>query len=317
MDSTRTTREKHIKKQKVIFKKIRSKYILSQIFDILQKRRKLEIIKYNKRIKKRINISIKDYKEYLEIYSPIEIEILPICNQVGEFINVKKQEEIYFHIYFNDDKEEIKRNFLNAHDKVQKIKIIIDYQVKSFNGLFFSCQCIESIIFKKFHRNNIDDMSFIFSKCYSLKEINFSNFNTDNVTDMRSMFYECPSLKELNISNFNTSNVINMRSMFEECSSLKELNLSNFNTKNVTDMNCMFFNCISLQEINVSNFNTINVINMGFMFSRCYQLKDLNLSSFNTNNVIDMIYMFYKCSYELEMKIRAKYKNIKREAFSS
>ena len=214
MDSTHITREKHIKKQKVIFKKIRSKYILSQIFDILQKRRKLEIIKYNKRIKKRINISIKDYKEYQEIYSPIEIEILPIYNQVGEFINVKK-EEIYFHIYFNDDKEEIKRNFLNDHDKVQKIKIIIDYQVKSFNGLFFSCQCIESIIFKKFHRNNIDDMSFMFSKCYSLKEINFSNFNTENVTDMRSMFYECPSLKELNLSNFNTNNVIDLNNMFD------------------------------------------------------------------------------------------------------
>ena len=38
------------------------------------KKKSLDIIKYNKNIQKRINISIKDYKEYSEIYSSIEIE---------------------------------------------------------------------------------------------------------------------------------------------------------------------------------------------------------------------------------------------------
>ena len=37
------------------------------------KNKSLEIIKYNKNIKDRINISIKDYKEYSQVYSPIEI----------------------------------------------------------------------------------------------------------------------------------------------------------------------------------------------------------------------------------------------------
>ena len=56
----------------------------------------------------------------------------------------------YYHIYFNDNKEEIKRNYLNENDNVTKLKIIIDYQVKSFDSLFSNCECIEYICFKKF-----------------------------------------------------------------------------------------------------------------------------------------------------------------------
>ena len=41
------------------------------------------------------------------------------------------------------------------------IKIIINYQVKSFENLFRDCNCIESINFKKFYKNNINNMSYI------------------------------------------------------------------------------------------------------------------------------------------------------------
>ena len=55
------------------------------------KKKSLEIIKYNNNIKNRINISIKDYKEYSEIYSSIEIEIKPVNNKYGKFININKK----------------------------------------------------------------------------------------------------------------------------------------------------------------------------------------------------------------------------------
>ena len=120
------------------------------------------------------------------------------------------ENEIYYHIYFNDNKEEIKRNYLNEDDNVSKFKIIIDYQVKSFEKLFYNCKCIEYIYFKKFYRNNINNMGSMFSECSSLKELNLSNFNTNNVTNMNSMFSGCSSLKELNLSNFNTNNATDM-----------------------------------------------------------------------------------------------------------
>ena len=85
-------------------------------------------------------------------------------------------------------KKEIENTLLNKNDNISKITIIIDYQIKSFSSLFYYCWIIESIKFKKFYRNNVNDMSDMFYKCSSLKELNLNNFNTNNVTDMRSMF---------------------------------------------------------------------------------------------------------------------------------
>ena len=181
---------------KDLFKNLKNDYFLQKLFHNLLKKKSLDIIKYNKKIKERINISIKDYKEYSEIYSSIEIELKPVNNKYGEFINIDEEEEKYYHIYFNDNKEEIKRNDLNKNDNVSKIKIIIDYQVKSFEKLFYGCRSIEYIYFNKFYRNNINNMRYMFSRCSSLKELNLSNFNTNNVTNMEYMFSGCSSLKE-------------------------------------------------------------------------------------------------------------------------
>ena len=90
-----------------------------------------------------------------ETFTPIEIEIIPTKGKYGKFIDIKENDKLYYHIYFNDNKEEIKNKYeIYEEDKVTKIKIIIDYQVKSFKYLFSSCECIESINFKKFYRNN-------------------------------------------------------------------------------------------------------------------------------------------------------------------
>ena len=98
--------------------------------------------------------------------------------------------------------------YIEEEDKVTKIKIIIDYQVKSFKGLFSGCYCIESINFKKFYRNNITDMSWMFHGCSSLKQINFNNFNTNNVTNMSYMFDGCSNELKNKIKEQNKNIVI-------------------------------------------------------------------------------------------------------------
>ena len=143
------------------YENIKANYFLEKIFNYLKKGKTLNLVKYNKNIKKRINLNINDYKEYSEKYSSIEIKIKPVHKKYGKFINNEK-EEIYYHIYFNNNQEELKRNYINKYEEIKIIRIKMDYQVKSFENLFSDCKCIESLYFKKFYRNNINNMRIIF-----------------------------------------------------------------------------------------------------------------------------------------------------------
>ena len=54
-------------KTKSIYQKIKSKYILIEIFGYLSTKKKLEIIKYNKEMQNNFEIKFNDYKEYQNI----------------------------------------------------------------------------------------------------------------------------------------------------------------------------------------------------------------------------------------------------------
>ena len=76
--------------------KVRSKYILAQIFDNLYQIKKLEIIRYNKNIKNKLKIRINDYKK---AFSRIIIKIIPKENEYGRFIHISKMKgEFNYHI---------------------------------------------------------------------------------------------------------------------------------------------------------------------------------------------------------------------------
>ena len=335
MDSANTSKEKTEELKPSIFENIKSNYIMQNIFQYLPINKSLNIIKYNKKMRIRLNFSINDYEEF----SPIEIEIIPF-QRYGDFIKLSKKYKEYYHIYLDDSMQEVKTMYLDSIVKASKIKIIIDHQIKFVSKLFYKSKCIKSINFTKFYRNNIN-LSYMFYDCWYLEEIKFSNFNANNITDMSYMFYNCSHLKELILSNFHTSNETNMSYMFYGCSSLNKLDLSNFHVNNATDMTYMFYRCLSLEEINLSNFNTDNVTSMKYMFCSCSSLKKINILNFNTNNVryfrnmfvgcislnelnilnfntnkvIDMEYMFGGCSKEFKMKMKKNYPNLGKEAF--
>ena len=196
-------------------KKIRSKYILKQIFDNLKENKLLEIIRYNKNIQNKLNKKLIDF---IKEYSKIVIEIIPKENEFGKFISIPKRYESYYHIYFDDNKEEIKKKRLIKNENIFKIKVILDYKIKSLYNLFYNCKCIKKISFIKFKRKDIVDMRGMFCGCSSLEKLDLSNFNTINVTKMDGMFGRCLFLNELNLSNFNTNKVTDMNHMFYFCS---------------------------------------------------------------------------------------------------
>ena len=195
--------------------KIRNKYLLKAIFDNLLELKQFQLIKYNKKIQNKIEISLQDY----QLFKKIIIEIIPIKkNDKNKFINIPKEKKNYYHIYFNKDKKEMKRNYFTQKSKVESIKIVIDEKITSLFELFKRCDCIEKINFIRFNRSNIKNMNYMFYECSSLKELNLKNFNTDNAINMNYMFYKCSKLKELNLNSFNFHNVIYMKSMFTGCS---------------------------------------------------------------------------------------------------
>jgi len=110
--------KKNISKSKILLDNLKSNYILKKVYDNINRKKSLEIVIYNKKIQNRLNLSIKDYKEYRETFTPIEIEIIPINKEHAKFIYINDNNKLYYHIYFNDNKEEIQNKYeINKEDK--------------------------------------------------------------------------------------------------------------------------------------------------------------------------------------------------------
>ena len=118
--------------QKKGFDNLKSNLMLKKIISLMKINKSLNIMRYNKKIQKRLNICIDNYKEC----SKIEIELKIADNRYGTFINIPDEEKEYYHIYFDHSNEEIKRYYLKKNEKVKMVKIKIDYQVKSLEDLF-------------------------------------------------------------------------------------------------------------------------------------------------------------------------------------
>ena len=102
------------------FSKIKSDFFLRKLFDIMKTNKSLKIMKYNKKLQQRLKLSINNFKEYTELYPSIDIEIKPTNNKNRhKFINTIDDYIDYYHIYFDDKKEETKKNELTKEDKVK------------------------------------------------------------------------------------------------------------------------------------------------------------------------------------------------------
>ena len=309
--------------------KIKSKYIIKRIFENINKKKYLQLIKYNKTLQDKLNKSIKSYIEY----NQIEILLIPVSEEKKKTIIFNREIKIkpFTHFYINGSNNEYISYDFDTKD-IFTIKMIIDFNLKSLKGLFKNYESLKEINIIKCNRKDIKNMSEMFYGCKNLDKLNITNLKTDKVTDMSYMFSGCLSLENINLLNFDTSNVTNMQNMFERCTKVEELNLYNFDTSNVIYMNDMFYECKSLKSLNINvdidntpliiygknnsyydsssskissskNWNTHNVINMSHMFYNCSSLKELYISELDTYSVIDMSYMFYNCSSIHELKL--------------
>lgn len=300
-----------------MYSNIKSKYILGIIFDILQEGKKLEIIRHNKRLQNTFGITLETYKNY----KIVEIEIF-----VGKtykldkdirlyFIKYNERDEPYFHIYFDDKPEEVKRNYIKWDEKVKKVKIIIEGRVKSFLELFYQCYYVKGITIIKYNRKDLTKFTHMFYECAELINLDISKLKTLNATNINGMFRECNNLMNLDLSNISTVKVKDMSNLFKLCNKLRYLNLNSFDTSNVKHMTGMFYGCSNLEEIQLSNFVTRNVIDMEEMFYYCSKLRVLDISHFDFINVKTMKSMFLGISEDLREIVTVQNKGLKSEAF--
>ena len=63
-----SNKENESAKPNPITENIKSDYFLQKLYDNMTKKKKLELVKYNQKMQNRINLSVKNYKEYSEIY---------------------------------------------------------------------------------------------------------------------------------------------------------------------------------------------------------------------------------------------------------
>ena len=275
---------------------IKSDFFIRKIFDLIPKNISFRIVNYNKKLQKKLKINIKDFIEINDIYGATTIEIIPMKNKYGKFINIEEKDKTYYHIYFNDNKKEIKNKYsINEEDKVEKIKIRINYKVDSFNYLFKECNCIESIDFKKYCCKK-GKIEYIFFGCSSVKELNLSNFSNIKITNTKSIISGCSSLQKINLSNFHNIEIINFKETFSECTSLKEFVASNFHNIEIINMFSTFSGCSSLQKIKLSNIHNNKIVNIYYTFSGCKSLKEFEANNFYKDEIVNMKENFSECS---------------------
>ena len=141
-----------MKDKKDTLQKISSKYILIKIFNILKEERLLNLINYNKKLQKIMKLKKKDYENE---YFKIKLELFPIENIYGKFINYLSHTKIYF----NDMVNEIKNKFITKDNEVHIIRIIINRNKKFLSNLFYGCKCIKKLKITKFNREDIETLA--------------------------------------------------------------------------------------------------------------------------------------------------------------
>ena len=166
-------------KNRSLIDNIHSKYILKVIFGYIIKRHSFQIIRYNKTIQRKADITLEDYHKQYKLYSKIELEIIPMERRDLNLNDIIRRDynKSYYHIYINNNKKELgpkSDTLYNA--KVKKIKIIIDTEFESLKGLFMDCIDISKLKFLRYKRIDVTDMSDMFSGCINLVELDFSKF---------------------------------------------------------------------------------------------------------------------------------------------
>ena len=295
-----------------ILVRIKSQFILKLIMNVyLREKKKLKISHGNQFLINKLNIFPVDYEFFKEII--IKIKLDQPYNEFGRFLQnsyYKNKDKISIYL----DQQKIEKNYLDLTQRGKTITLIIG-AMTDLKDLFKGDDQIQEIIFVKYNRTDIKNISGIFCDCKSLINLDISKIYSESLVDTSEMFCGCSRLRKINLSNFRPYNVKSMESMFCRCTDLEELILNNyFNTSNVENMISMFKDCYKVEELKLQMFNANSLLFAFSMFENCVKLKNLDISNFAIKPTTVVRYMFSNCSDSFKKSIRSRM-NINDNAF--
>ena len=221
--------------------KIRSKYIIKEIFNNMKNKRKLNIIKYNKKILGRLNINKEQFENYITLkefnnkyYTNIEdidLKELNLSNKNIDYEGLKDLVKIKF-------KELNKLNL--SENEITDINILERVNYKKLKELNLSYNQISDI-------NILEKVNF-----HELEKLNLSYNQISDINLLKKVKF--PELIELNLAYNRLSNLNVLKK-----ANFKALNILNLSHNQISDITIFKkVNFMDLYEFNLS-CNQINI----------------------------------------------------------
>ena len=161
-----------------MLRKIRSVYTLNKIFGILLKRKKLDLIRYNKKLQSRTSTEKKDYEDYISLKDfrreldtniyDVDIPILDLRKKIS------KNESLEWLIKINfKDLEELNL----SENKISDLSILEKSNFRYLKYLNLNYDDIADInIFKKINFNLLNKLTLYHNQIIDISPLNEVNF---------------------------------------------------------------------------------------------------------------------------------------------
>ena len=196
---------------------VKSKYIINEIFETIKNKRKLNIIKYNKRIKFRLSINKEHFDNYIklnEFNNKYNTNIEDINNKELNLENKRIGNEglkSLFKIEFKELKElNLSYNEISDINILEKVKFKELKVLNLINNKISDIKVLENVNFKKLEKlklnyNKISDIKIL--ENVDFKELNKLDLRSNEISDIKVLEnVNFKELKELDLSFNNIDN---------------------------------------------------------------------------------------------------------------
>ena len=272
-----------------MLKEIKSKYILKSIFSYLKSRFKLKIIKHNKKLLNKLNISKKTFEKYIllkELNEKYKVNIQDIDIKILSFDFNEKIIKILNQLELKE------LNLLDLSQKgLKKINFFQDLLL-NFKELNLSDNRIVNIdILEKVNLNSLEKLDLSYNEIFDINVL--SKIDCKKIKELNLSGNRISDIKVLAKVNFKNLKLLNLHKNL-----IKNIDiLNNVNAKILEELilSCNKISSFDLFKNNNNNFTRLKILNLGGNeIPNISELQKLNfgkLTIISDIKFLDIVYM--------------------------